>query len=183
MIGCEFNCELFVLGGRGRDSQFSTAFFLGLKITYQVLPSDLFGMVKWPFQRLSDLHLGYQKVTWKKLVPCIFGDWLRFPLGVGSWWCWTKWPKRQVGTWSSGLGERFGLGNSAIVTCLGWWKRDLFQVVFVTNPTFGDEVGSLWITWDVFFLILCSSMVRGNVEMFNLWLTRFCYSWVSVTAT
>ena len=25
-------------------------------------------MVKWPFQRLSDLHLGYQKVTWKKLV-------------------------------------------------------------------------------------------------------------------
>ena len=33
----------------------------------QVLPSDLFGCFKWPFQGLSDLHLGDQKVTWKKL--------------------------------------------------------------------------------------------------------------------
>ena len=33
----------------------------------QVLPSDLFGWFKWPFQGLSDLHLGDQKVTWKKL--------------------------------------------------------------------------------------------------------------------
>ena len=37
-------------------------------IFYQVLPSDLFGCFKWPFQGLSDLHLGDQKVTWKKLV-------------------------------------------------------------------------------------------------------------------
>ena len=28
-----------------------------------VIQSDLFGMVKWPFQRLSDLQLGDQKVT------------------------------------------------------------------------------------------------------------------------
>ncbi len=34
----------------------------------QVLPSDPFGDFKWPFQGLSDLHLGYQKVTWKKLL-------------------------------------------------------------------------------------------------------------------
>ncbi len=34
---------------------------------YQVIQSDLFGGFKWPFQGLSDLHLGYQKVTWKKL--------------------------------------------------------------------------------------------------------------------
>ena len=34
----------------------------------QVLPSDPFGDFKWPFQGLSDLRLGYQKVTWKKLV-------------------------------------------------------------------------------------------------------------------
>ena len=33
----------------------------------QVLPSDLFGGFKWPFQGLSDLHLGDQNVTWKKL--------------------------------------------------------------------------------------------------------------------
>ena len=33
----------------------------------QVLPSDLFGGSKWPFQGLSDLHLGDQKVTWKKM--------------------------------------------------------------------------------------------------------------------
>ena len=36
---------------------------------YQVLPSDLFGCFKWPFQGVvGDLHLGDQKVTWKKLV-------------------------------------------------------------------------------------------------------------------
>ena len=35
---------------------------------YQVLPSDPFLCFKWPFQGLSDLHLGYQKVNWKKLV-------------------------------------------------------------------------------------------------------------------
>ena len=37
------------------------------KNNIQVLPSDLFGCFKWPFQGLSDLHLGDQKVTWKKL--------------------------------------------------------------------------------------------------------------------
>ena len=36
--------------------------------SYQVLPSGAFGGFKWPFQGLSDLHLGDQKVTWKKLV-------------------------------------------------------------------------------------------------------------------
>ena len=36
---------------------------------YQVLPSDPFGDFKWPFQGwIFDLRLGYQKVTWKKLV-------------------------------------------------------------------------------------------------------------------
>ena len=35
---------------------------------YQVLQSDLVWTYKWPFQGLSDLHLGYQRVTLKKLV-------------------------------------------------------------------------------------------------------------------
>ena len=39
---------------------------------HQVLPSDLFGCFKWPFQGLSDLHLGAQKVTWKKLAYVVF---------------------------------------------------------------------------------------------------------------
>ncbi len=34
----------------------------------QVLPSDPFEGFRWPFQGLSDLQLGDQKVTWKKLV-------------------------------------------------------------------------------------------------------------------
>ena len=40
--------------------------------TCQVLPSDHFGCFKWPFQGLSDLHLGDQKVTWQKLVRARF---------------------------------------------------------------------------------------------------------------
>ena len=36
--------------------------------TLQVLPGDPFGCFKRPVQGLSDLHLGYQKVTWKKLA-------------------------------------------------------------------------------------------------------------------
>ena len=38
----------------------------GFKNISQVLPSDLFGCFEWPFQGLSDLRLGDQKVT-KKL--------------------------------------------------------------------------------------------------------------------
>ena len=45
------------------------------KLIYQVLPSVLFGCFKWPFQgRISDLHLGDETVTWKKLVGCDFND-------------------------------------------------------------------------------------------------------------
>ena len=29
-------------------------------------------------ERLSDLHLGYQKVTWKKLVDGAYGVWYMF---------------------------------------------------------------------------------------------------------
>ena len=43
-------------------------YFIVITFNFQVLPSDLFGWFKWPFQGLSDLHLGDQKVTWKKLV-------------------------------------------------------------------------------------------------------------------
>ena len=39
-----------------------------IKLLHQVLPSDPLGCFKWPFQRLNDLHLGDQKVTWKKLA-------------------------------------------------------------------------------------------------------------------
>ena len=42
------------------------------KTNTQVLPSDLFGGFKWPLQGLSDLHLGNQKVTWKKLDHVFF---------------------------------------------------------------------------------------------------------------
>ncbi len=41
--------------------------------THQVLPSGLFGCFKWPFQGWKrDLHLGDQKVTWKKLVHILY---------------------------------------------------------------------------------------------------------------
>ena len=39
-----------------------------LLFKHQVLQSDLVWTYKWPFQGLSDLHLGYQRVTLKKLV-------------------------------------------------------------------------------------------------------------------
>ena len=51
-------------------------------VNSQVLPSDPFGGFKWPFQGLSDLNLGDQRVTWKKLVYIIilfrffFGEFL-----------------------------------------------------------------------------------------------------------
>ena len=65
----------------------------------RVLPSDLFGGFKWPFQGLiwlSALHLGDQKVTWKKLgekknmfsesnVLCSYHS------IIGKWWLPMKW--------------------------------------------------------------------------------------------
>jgi len=50
---------------------------------HQHLPSDLFGGFKWPFQGVSDLHLGDQRVTWKKLAYP--GCWLRI-----SWQWWSN---------------------------------------------------------------------------------------------
>ncbi len=42
------------------------------KNIHQVLPSGLFGEFKWPFQGWKrDLHLGDQKVTWRKLALMI----------------------------------------------------------------------------------------------------------------
>ena len=48
--------------------QLYLTYFIVMAFNFQVVPSDLFGWFKWPFQGLSDLHLGDQKVTWKKLV-------------------------------------------------------------------------------------------------------------------
>ena len=41
-----------------------------LDITTRFFPVTFLGVLsfKWPFQLLSDLDLGHQKVTWKKLV-------------------------------------------------------------------------------------------------------------------
>ena len=48
--------------------QLYLTYFIVMAFNFQVVPSDLFGWFKRPFQGLSDLHLGDQKVTWKKLV-------------------------------------------------------------------------------------------------------------------
>ena len=52
---------------RTADSGFAIMTSINPKNHNQLLPSDPFGCFKCPFQGLSDLHLGYQKVTWKKL--------------------------------------------------------------------------------------------------------------------
>ncbi len=48
-----------------------TIIFGNTHILYQVLQSDLVWTRKWPFQGLSDLQFGSQKVTLKKLVYII----------------------------------------------------------------------------------------------------------------
>ena len=55
-------------GGCPEFPEFQAIFGGWVENLSQVLPSDPFGDFKWPFQGLSDLHLGYQKVTWKKLA-------------------------------------------------------------------------------------------------------------------
>ena len=67
----------------------------------QVLRSGLFviflGRFKWPFQGLSDLHLGDQKVTWKKLdqdFPYTFSGTIRHKLYLYRskyWWVSRVW--------------------------------------------------------------------------------------------
>ena len=67
--------------------------------TLQVLPSDLLGCFPWPFQGLSDLHLGDQKVTWKKLAQIFefyFG--VTTPSGNVTLEVWRKTLKRYTST-------------------------------------------------------------------------------------
>ncbi len=49
-------------------SETSKSLEIRMENEYKVIQSDLFGMVKWPFQRLSDLQLGDKKVTLNHLV-------------------------------------------------------------------------------------------------------------------
>ena len=70
---------------------------------HQVIQSYLFGMVKtWPFQGLSDLHLGNQKVTLKSLnhlTQGVFVDSLIYQSmkqGCTMHPDWLKWPKAAV---------------------------------------------------------------------------------------
>ena len=44
-----------------------------IKMSARFFRVTLFGGFKWPFQGLSDLHLGDQRVTWKKLVIGFLG--------------------------------------------------------------------------------------------------------------
>ena len=48
---------------------------------HQVILCALFGMVKWPFQRLSDLQLGEQKVTLNHLAD---RKYLEFPFDTSA---------------------------------------------------------------------------------------------------
>ncbi len=69
VTGSRFILQVFT-PGTGRNRHLTNQLksnWIQLTWIIQVLPSDLFGCFKWPFQELSDLHLGDQKVTWKKL--------------------------------------------------------------------------------------------------------------------
>ena len=91
---------IFILGGSwtcGRPSDFGSVRWKSICVLFgndQVLPSDPFVVFKWPFQGLSDLHLGYQKVTWKKLGQSFINKYslavsrIHVPLTVdGEDWC------------------------------------------------------------------------------------------------
>ncbi len=54
-------------------------------ILYQVLPSDPFGSLKWPFQGLSDLHFMDQRVTWKMVKWNMWSNHRRFTLTFQRW--------------------------------------------------------------------------------------------------
>ena len=128
---------------------------------YQVLPSDLFGGFKWPFQGLSDLHLGNQKVTWKKLVGFHF-----FPHnGCYEWWApmrvrefgWTKIPqvalkRREI---QRCLGSRGVHGSGRKITVSfgkfqAWEEHSMFTGYRSMNGWFlwgFPCIPVLWILW------------------------------------
>ena len=60
------SAEIFSLKGRG-------AVFFGGTCCYQVLPSDPFRCLTFSGV-IRDLHLGYEKVTWK--LPSFYGEFL-----------------------------------------------------------------------------------------------------------
>ena len=65
---CEFHGESWHGALEKMETCSVSVCFVHVIFTFQVLPSDPLGSFQWPFQGLSDLHLGNQKVTWKKLV-------------------------------------------------------------------------------------------------------------------
>ena len=81
---------------------------------FQLLPSDLFGCFKWPFQGLSDLYLGDQKVTWKNLVLILIRN-CNFLLFTDLHRCFSRWtnrwatpnPRQRTRWWWSSTGPTF----------------------------------------------------------------------------
>ena len=57
---------------RFRRSGILNAIILKPMLMYLVIQSDLFGMVKWPCKRLSDLQLGDKKAPLNHLVGVFF---------------------------------------------------------------------------------------------------------------
>ena len=87
-----------------------------VKTIYLAILCDLLGMVKWPFQRLSDLQLGDKKVTLNHLVPlslrnrCIEENSTiglltidrKFPwvcVDASDWWCKKGWIQPKLTLW------------------------------------------------------------------------------------
>ena len=153
-------------------------------IFYQVLPSDLFGCFKWPFQGLSDLHLGDQKVTWKKLVHrSATAPFLKtFQESQSRWsmhWRWSPgFPNHSV---SISTGE-FSSSHAFLV---------LFDEMIEMIKLLEYGRGSPVLTWAVFFLIVpcpihwvnayanASACLRGlhrvpTPEVFNTRCLRGC---------
>ena len=69
-----------------------------VRSTFLAILCDLFGMVKWPFQRLNDLQLGDKKVTLNHLVLELFQLFVKKNT-------WHMWPWQEQGPEADAVSE------------------------------------------------------------------------------
>ncbi len=85
---------------------------------------DLFGMVKWPFQGLTDLQLGDQKVTLNHLEgKCSPISWESVMAEAIKMWVADSefWRTPSSWLWTTEMGEMFNLEMSHVLPMVNWW--------------------------------------------------------------
>ena len=162
-------CFLSITHGKSnwptcRDNIEIAVFFketMMVKIYHLAIFCDLFGMVKWPFQRLCDLQVGDAKVTLNHLAYLI--------------WC-TSWHGTNPWNWYRILSQKtvFGHNGFPLLRLKSvWW-------MFITSGLSSALWGGSFLVWWMVYIHIYIYLYKWRIFKYIIYCSRLCM-FVSLT--